>query len=352
MKKKIPNILLLILTLFTTLILAEAAVRICFPRAKECVAEDKYKPSSSFIKLIEEKTGEKLNFRGKWDLDQPKKMNEKRILFLGDSFLYCVSTPYDKLMTTRIEEYLNEQSNDDTIFEVFNAGMSGLNTEFEFFMLKLLYERISPDLVVVCYMLNDADRRFKLVKKGDEEYIMPGNPAFSDGDIVSENIMNRITDYLNFRSRFFAFIKSRLNYLKVRWKSTFQYQDFHISLYGERNKAGLEEWEEAFANFGKFSKEHDIPIIFVVFPLFTNLDESYPYSKIHEMVKEQCLKNDLYCYDTLPLYWKRKAYALWVDIDDAHPNALANEIAAMGIYNFLTNRTLLTAGGTDENINN
>ncbi|MFB3056676.1 MAG: SGNH/GDSL hydrolase family protein, partial [Ignavibacteriaceae bacterium] len=79
---------------------------------------------------------------------------ERRILALGDSFIWGDGLPEEDLVTVKIDSLLNKQSHQKV--EVINAGISGFNTIDEFQQLVRLTPEYKPDLAMVFFFTNDV----------------------------------------------------------------------------------------------------------------------------------------------------------------------------------------------------
>ncbi|MFQ5458022.1 MAG: SGNH/GDSL hydrolase family protein, partial [Myxococcota bacterium] len=79
-----------------------------------------------------------------------------RILVLGDSVTFGENVTAAQSFSKQTEAILN-QARPGKRVEVLNAGVRGYNTYQELILLKEVGLAYHPDLVVVCYVVNDAD---------------------------------------------------------------------------------------------------------------------------------------------------------------------------------------------------
>ena len=103
--------------------------------------------------------------------------DEKRILFLGDSFCWGFGTPQDK----RISEWIESL---DSRIESYNFGMFGYSTDQELLTLRMYGDKVQPDIVVLLFCINDL-----LTNDSDEGHRLP-KPRFS----LSENGTLKLTN--------------------------------------------------------------------------------------------------------------------------------------------------------------
>jgi len=104
-----------------------------------------------------------------------KKPEVFRVLFLGDSLLWIGDTSDGRLHTQVIEENLNRAMPTPHRVEVINAGVPGYTTYQEAEFLKAYGLAMKPDLVVVCFVLNDVYPRY--LHRPSREEMFPFDPA-------------------------------------------------------------------------------------------------------------------------------------------------------------------------------
>ena len=98
-----------------------------------------------------------LNSKGLRDeeIDYPKPAGERRILALGDSVTFGWGTDQGDSFADRMEPLLQQRTGDH--WQVINAGVNGYNTEQEQRWLQTEGLRYQPDIVLLTYVINDAD---------------------------------------------------------------------------------------------------------------------------------------------------------------------------------------------------
>lgn len=81
-----------------------------------------------------------------------------RIVTLGDSFTYGLGLKSEETYVKQLEALLNTQRDaHETRYEVLNAGVPGYNTHQEFIHLQEVGMPFNPDLILVGFVLNDAE---------------------------------------------------------------------------------------------------------------------------------------------------------------------------------------------------
>jgi hypothetical protein len=93
-----------------------------------------------------------LGLRG-GEVSRSKPEGVKRVLVLGDSFVFGLGVDEDNLFTTHLEKLLNRSP--DKRHEVLNLGVSGYSTDQEYILFQELGLRLSPDVVILVVCDND-----------------------------------------------------------------------------------------------------------------------------------------------------------------------------------------------------
>jgi hypothetical protein len=93
-----------------------------------------------------------LGLRG-GEVSRAKPEGVKRVLVLGDSFVFGVGVDESHLFTTYLAALLNRAAPDR--FEVLNLGISGYSTDQEYLLLEELGRPLMPDLVILVACDND-----------------------------------------------------------------------------------------------------------------------------------------------------------------------------------------------------
>jgi hypothetical protein len=89
----------------------------------------------------------------------------------------------------------------------------------------------------------------------------------------------------------------------------------------------------ALKAMGGMCREHGVPLVVAIFPLFGNaLDRGYPFADVHAKVAQAAGEAGAKVVDLLPLYRGLDWRLLVVNgADDEHPNEIAHRIAAQAI---------------------
>ena len=98
-----------------------------------------------------------LGLRGP-EIDSPKETEERRILFLGDSFVFGIGVNNDQTLSTRIEDLVKTEV-PDSKYRVINMGVPSYNTEQELIQLEGLQGTLDPNAVILFFVPNDIEKK-------------------------------------------------------------------------------------------------------------------------------------------------------------------------------------------------
>jgi len=128
------------------------------------------------------------NFGFRDDDFHPDKKGKKRILFLGDSFIYGVGLPRDKTIPDQLEGILGED------YEVFNLGVSSYGPDQSFIYLGKEGFKLKPDAVILSiFSGNDYD---DLLKNRIFDPLPSGKMVKSRRNFIDESIPSLETVFL------------------------------------------------------------------------------------------------------------------------------------------------------------
>ena len=265
-----------------------------------------------------------------------------RVIALGDSFTMGRRVPLEDLFVKRVERSLNERSQvadaaDEGSgsaparrYEVLNMSHQGWDTRDELDALRREGLPFAPDAVVVFFYVNDAtglDSNPIVVRKMHEEVH------------VRDGWLNRISqayDYLDYRLR-----RSRVSRETIA--------SYRSSFFDEGE--AQEQWREsraALAELAELARAEDFALGLVVFPMLVRLDETHELADIYALVLEECRALGIPAMSLLSTFSGYEAEELWVNPKNAHPNSVANGIAAPAIEAFLIDAGIVPDPGSQD----
>jgi hypothetical protein len=191
--------------------------------------------------------------------------------------------------------------------------------------------RYSPDLIIVGYCLNDA-----------EDWFQP-DKVMSLRKKYNVHTFSEPKGALGALYRHLAL----LEVIMRRWHSyrTFYgQQEYYLALYRE-NYMGWRRTREAMMKLGEFSRKRGIPVVVMIFPLFSfGLDDDYPFTSIHDSLHQVLEKAELDYLDRFSRYRGMDSNRLEViPYEDPHPSELAHRIAAENLWEHLVEKGFVPA---------
>ena len=237
-----------------------------------------------------------------------KPAGTRRLLCLGDSVTYGAGCRRDSIYSEHLARILSKEHGDG--FEVLNLSRIGWNTPCELGALKSDGIKYSPDLIVLGFVLNDAE---------------PDGPGFHLATVFPRHLNSRLAWSYNINLLNFMYDKS----LQLTGRKD-DYTNYLLKLYRE----GERGWEQCKADHRemlRIAKEHNIRFLAVLFPAFVQF-EDYPFQKVHESVGAWLQQQGAVTLDLLPYYKKYDPKDLIASFMDGHPNKLGHKIAADAIY--------------------
>ena len=243
------------------------------------------------------------NADGFRDDEYPVAKGERwRIVFLGDSLTLGWGVEqeqtFEHLLETRLDAIQPT--------EIINLGVGNYNTTQEVNLFIDKGMRYQPDQVVLFYFINDAEP-------------VPQKSRFPGLG----------------HSRMVTFYWSRLKALRARLSPGTGFAEYYAALY--RNGAsGWTNSQAALLELKQLSQAHGFALQVVLLPELHDLVD-YPFRAEHRIVMDFLSENGIAALDLAPLFAdERDPHALWVSLDDAHPNARAHRSIADYSQNFLT----------------
>ena len=245
-------------------------------------------------------------FRGP-EITIEKQEGAYRILMLGDSELFSMLLPEEDNLSRQLEKLLNEKSG-GLKFEVVNTGVEGYNTYQEFEVLKDKGLKYAPDLVVLNYVLNDPE---------------PGEYYFGNNFLSRNSALYR---YCIYRVKK-GLIKRERKRLKIKTEP----DHFNYLHSGE----SFLHLKNTILEMAAMLEERKIKLVVNIFPVSSlavnDFKENYPYSHLHQMIKDITHKN-IICVDAIEEFNRLEMTPQEVSINyqynESHKNAVALGVMA------------------------
>ena len=236
----------------------------------------------------------------------------KRILTLGSSVTMGWGVPETEIFTSILEDKLNRREPIESgwKYEVNNAGVGNYNSEFQYELFKRQFSQLKPDYVVLQYFISDAERRPK----------EKNNWIYKKSDLAVL-LYDRISSLL-----FHFFEKNPAS--------------FYGRLY-EENSADWLATQKIVDAMAKECATRSVPFWVMIIPDLHDLRENGPYAKIYDTIELTFDKNHIQTLNMFPIFameFANREQDLWVQSDDAHPNAKGHQLMAETFYKILLPR--------------
>ena len=98
------------------------------------------------------------------EIELPKPSGCYRVLLLGDSVVEAAHVPLQLTLGKRLENKLSMDCKQFQ-FEVLNSGVSGWSTSQEYIYYKNEGASLNPDMVIICFCLNDVTEDYRNLKR-------------------------------------------------------------------------------------------------------------------------------------------------------------------------------------------
>ncbi|MBU3759650.1 MAG: SGNH/GDSL hydrolase family protein [Candidatus Omnitrophica bacterium] len=319
MKKNLVNLTALIAGAVVSLLIAEICFRtfclLRYDRALKRVSHELFfvdKTKDYVLKMRPNTSRTNKTFGGSdqsWEYKineygfrgDPFDFNRKsfRIVFLGDSYTFGWAISDEDVHPRKVEEILQAERNKDV--SVFNLGVPGYSTVTEAALLRDWIDDLKPDLVVLDYVMNDAELQNNVPEKPE----------------------------LIYRGQLFWLLDFFMEQLKTFSRETFGKKKNYSYLEGFEPKSW--KWrasKEALRDISALCAERGIPLMVFILPDVTQrIGDFYGLRLIHEAVKQWGAELEVPTYDLLPYFDGKNHEDYWVP-GDGHPNAKANQIFA------------------------
>ena len=226
-----------------------------------------------------------------------------RIVMVGDSLTEGWGVPFEDTFSKRIERMYADKG---VQAEVINTGVGNWNTvqEVQFFLSNAY--RYQPDIVVLNYFVNDA------------ELLAPSKPP----SILTSHCYSC------------TFLMGRIDTLLRQFSERQDFQDYYLGLYGDGQAKGWMDSRAAIGRLAAYCAENDIKLLVASLPELHDVQD-YQFGRITELVQEAAEENGAEFVDLLPALEDQESSTLWVTPPDPHPNALANQFLAEGLFEAL-----------------
>lgn len=266
-----------------------------------------------------------LAFEKSWDIcNSPTASTHPdrlRILALGDSFTEAIGVHYEDTWPVRLEGLLAGQSESGKDPLVINCGMAAYNVSEISKRFRSRNERHKPQVVIYAYVLNDVFPNHelealeaqmpKLDRKLGYDAWMRENP------ILSNLVENSPTARLFLRRYLAGEVSDAMHYM-------------YNNTYTDPPGGELASTLDIISGMKADCEGNGTRFLVAIWPVLHRLD-SYPFSKIHQLLIRELSNREITAIDLLPVFEGHNEKEFHVHINDSHPNKRAQAMAARAI---------------------
>ena len=278
----------------------------------------------------------------------PKPAGTVRILVIGDSITFGYGVRLEETYLKVLESDLNAGTS-PARYQVVNGGMDGTGLDRHYRFLQSSAPSLDPDLVIVALALNDiADYRSR-----DR---VPETREFSERGLV-----RRLNTFLLFHSQ--SYLASYLNLKSILYRyGVLDFNQEHwyeVDILKPPSDEVKEAWistREVLSNIVALARDRGYPLVFVVFPMEVQLDQSSLERYRHELrleITEEALRGDpqqeflrfgtsagVPVLDLLPAFRAASPSELFLrghsmSSDPVHPSAVGHRVAGHALFRSL-----------------
>ncbi len=182
--------------------------------------------------------------------------------------------------------------------EGFNLGVGNYNTSQELALFREVGARLKPDIIVVCYFINDAEP-------------MPDYPA---------------SGWLDEHSAAWVVFRYRLDSLFRQFGEQPDWKHYYRALY-DPNAEGWKRTKAALSGFADTARALGAELVVFNVPELREL-RPYPFADITAEVRKVVEQQGVFFVDLLPSVEELEPSSLWVTVPDPHPNGRADSAFA------------------------
>ena len=237
-----------------------------------------------------------------------KQKNEFRIICLGDSGTFGWGVNFEDTWVRKLEQRLNKETPQE-YFSVINFGVPGY-TSFQ--GLNILKDRIfafNPNLIIVSFGRNDAERRFKTEKENcKNSYPLK---VFLYNLLIKTKIFTHV----------YVRLSAIINRIVIRFQDR----------YGQKNRVPMHEYIDNFKEMIKICRDKNVKLVFLNKGWNDGSDASY--------LKVNTDLGKMYNIPVVEFCTFKIDPQLFL-FDNDHPNAHGHEVIAEQIFNVLKSGNL------------
>jgi hypothetical protein len=221
-----------------------------------------------------------------------------RIAFVGDSIAMGWGVTEQE---TFVNQTLAALTASGHKVDGFNLGVGNYNTQQELALFRDVGAPLKPDIIVLCYFINDAEPM----------------PHYEDRGWLDEH------------SAAWVVVRYRLDLLFRQFGEAPDWKHYYRALYDDKAD-GWQRTKAAIAGFADAARALDAQLVVFNIPELREL-KPYPFPDITAKVQKAVEKQGVPFVDLLPSVEALEPSTLWVTVPDPHPNSRAHTAFTKGM---------------------
>jgi lysophospholipase L1-like esterase len=306
----------------------------------------------------------KRNFKGTWagvniktdslglrddEIPLEKPPGEFRILCLGDSVTFGYRLEEPQTFVAQLEALLNKHY-EMPHFQVINAGIDGYSTFQEFHFLKKRGLALQPDLILVCFVLNDVTEQFRTMASlgGAGHYAGAGRKSLARSVV---HLLNKSAVYTAVKLLYVkleGMRRARLQQIgNWRYRSLddiFNEGELFRSPLRPEIEAAWEYTKTQVLQLSQLARDNGIPVLVFVPPYAGQVEQNGLGMEPQQVLARFCLRHRIPFYDLSSGFLASpNPEALFLDGGHYNPDG-SRLIAQMLFQKLAANDTLFKTG--------
>jgi len=247
-----------------------------------------------------------------------------RIAFVGDSFTEAWGVQFNKGFSQVLTTMLNETRKDQK-YEAIVCAKWGHNSMQELRTYERQCSAFNPDLVIIGYVLNDAEGEKNAPAR--KEFLYSLRITKPEGKWL----------WLYDNSALFRFFYLKKEYFRIKraWIKGYN------RMYG--NFAGFRDVQRALLEFKRITESKNQKLVVALLPtLDYELSSSNPFIKYYRIMLDFLKDNNIEACYIFPYFKDKNTIELQVNPGyDSHPNETGHQIIAQALYDYLNSHAYL-----------
>jgi GDSL-like Lipase/Acylhydrolase family len=214
-----------------------------------------------------------------------------RIAFVGDSIAMGWGVAEQETFTHQVIAALQAEGRK---VDGYNLGVGNYNTAQELALFRDVGEKFKPDIIVLCYFINDAEPM----------------PKYADNDWLEQH------------SAAWVVFRYRIDSLIRQFGEAPDWKRYYRELY-EPGADGWKQTRTALGGFADAARKLGAELVVFNIPELREL-KPYPFGDVTAKVRQVAEKHGVPFVDLLSSVENLEPASLWVTVPDPHPNGKAD----------------------------